>query len=38
MSILSRSDPSFEDLVAISYIYKAHEKSYVKGGGFSPRD
>jgi hypothetical protein len=36
MSILSRSDPRFEDLVAISYIYKSHGKSYVKGGGFSP--
>ena len=31
MSILSRSDPIFEDLVSISYIYKSHGKSDVKG-------
>jgi hypothetical protein len=32
MSILSRSDPIFEDIVSISYIYKSHGKSYVKDG------
>jgi hypothetical protein len=38
MSILSRSDPIFEDIFAISYIYEAHGKSYVKRRGFSLRD